>query len=379
MCPYLLRDGVPLVLTTLWVEELRISSRPNTLESYLRDVAIVYRWAESESVDINKRFENFKGFSTPELTSIARNLCTTKYRPASRSTCLRRLESVSNYIKFVYDYTIENSQISLLEQVQAEKNRDNQIKKLAKRMARHSNLSPEPGCSTELTASQVDVLLSTINPASPSNSFKNERIKIRNFVLILLALETFARRSELVLLETTDLNLGLEPTVTFKKPTAANQLKRRDGASMKTLGREIPISLELATALRFYIDQVRDEFLVPKRPTTALFLSTRDGRRLAAMTFNHILKKISQIPEVEQMGVRLHPHGLRSTGATEIRRKIDEKGISSGIEVEEVLSYLGGWVQGSPMVRRYTKAALSEKLGAIVRSKRNTLERVTPK
>jgi len=359
------------------VEELRISSRPNTLESYLRDIAIVYRWAESESVDLDKRLGNFKGFSTPELTSIARKLCTAKDKAASRSTCLRRLEAVRNYIKFVYDYTIENSQISLLEQMQAEKNRDSQIKKLAKRMVRHSNLSPEPGCSTELTASQVDVLLATISPASPSNCFKNEKIKIRNFVLILLALETFARRSELVLLETTDLNLGLEPTVTFKKPTTANQLKRRDGASMKTLGREIPISSELAKALRFYIDQVRDEFLVPKRPTTALFLSARDGRRLAAMTFNHILKKISQIPEVEQMGVRLHPHGLRSTGATDIRRKIDEKGISSGIEVEEVLSYLGGWVQGSPMVRRYTKAALSEKLGAIVRSKKNLLVRAT--
>ena len=379
MCPYLLRDGVPLVLPTLWVEEMRISARPNTLESYLRDIQIVYKWAETESVDIDERFKKFRGFSTPEITSIAKNLCTTKDGATSRSTCLRRLESVKDYIKFVYDYTIENSKISLLEQAQAEKNRDNQIKKLAKRMMRHSNLSPEPGCSTELTKSQVDVILAAIDPASSSNCFKNEKLKVRNFVLILLALETFARCSELVLLEISDLNLGLEPTVTFKKPTTTNQLKRRDGASMKTLGREIPISFELAKALRFYVDHVRDEFLVPKRPTTALFLSARDGRRLAAMTFNHILKKISKIPEVKQLGVRLHPHGLRSTGATDTRRKIYEKGISSGIEVEEVLSYLGGWVPGSPMVRRYTKAALSERLGAVVRSKKTILDRATQK
>jgi len=201
---------------------------------------------------------------------------------------------------------------------------------------------------------------------------------VRNFALIALALETFARRSELVLLETTDLDLGYEPTVTIKKPTTVNQLKRRDGASMKTRGRIIPISLELASVLRFYLDHVRDEFLIPKRPTTSLFLSSRDGRRIAAMSLNHILKKVSQIPEIKQLGVRIHPHGLRSTGATEIRRKIDANGVSSGIMMEEVLSYLGGWVSGSPMVRRYTKTALSEKLGAMVRGKKAVLERLTP-
>ena len=146
---------------------------------------------------------------------------------------------------------------------------------------------------------------------------------------------------------------------------------------MKTKGRVIPISPELASILRFYIDHVRDKFLIPKRPATSLFLSARDGRRMAAMTFNHILKKVSQIPEVKQLGVRIHPHGLRSTGATEVRRKIDANGLATGIVMEEVLSYLGGWVTGSPMVRRYTKAALSEKLGAMVREKRTVISRAT--
>lgn len=376
ICPYLLRDGVPLILPSLWVEELRIAARPNTLEGYLRDLSIIYKWAESESVNIEERLSSFRGFSSPELTSIARDLCTTKRGPASRATCQRRLEAIRDYIKFSYDYNIENSKISLIEQVQAEKNRDSQIKKLTKRIARHSNLSPEPGCSTDLTRSEVDVILAAIDPGSRSNCFNEERVKVRNFALIALALETFARRSEIVLLETTDLDLGYEATVTIKKPTPVNQLKRRDGASMKTKGRVIPISPELASILRFYIDHVRDEFLIPKRPTTSLFLSSRDGRRIAAMTFNHILRKISQIAEVKQLGVRIHPHGLRSTGATEIRRKIDANGVASGIVMEEVLSYLGGWVTGSPMLRRYTKAALSEKLGAMVRGKKTALDRV---
>ncbi|WP_170931056.1 site-specific integrase [Pseudomonas sp. SID14000] len=344
----------------------------------MRDLSIVYKWAEFEAIDIEERFSSFRGFSTPELTSIAQKLCTTKSGPASRSTCQRRLEAFRDYIKFSYDYNIENAKLSLIEQAQAEKNRDNQLKKLTKRMTRHSNLSPEPRCSTDLTKSEVDVILAAIDPGSPSNCFKEERVKVRNFALIALALETFARRSELVLLETTDLDLGYEPTVTIKKPTTVNQLKRRDGASMKTRGRIIPISLELASVLRFYLDHVRDEFLIPKRPTTSLFLSSRDGRRIAAMSLNHILKKVSQIPEIKQLGVRIHPHGLRSTGATEIRRKIDANGVSSGIMMEEVLSYLGGWVSGSPMVRRYTKTALSEKLGAMVRGKKAVLERLTP-
>ena len=368
--PCLLRKGLPILLPNLWIDELCISARPNTVESYLRDILIIYNWATSELINLDERFKSLRGLSNSELSALAFALCTTKVskNPASRATCVRRLESVKNFIRFAFDHHIENIRPCLADQAQAEKNCVNQIKKLSKKINHFVNLSPEPRSSSNLSTTDLDTIESIINPDSPFNPFKEQRVRIRNYCLFLVAIETFARRSEIVLLEFTDVELSDQPTITIKHPSAANRSKRRDGASLKTKGRVIPISLELANLLGDYIDKVRKDFLFPRRPTTALFLSTKDGRRLSANTFNQILTKISRHPNSDNVSNRIHPHGLRATGANILRRKIKLAGKSSGVDLVESMSYLGGWVQDSPMVRQYTRTALSESLGSLVRS-----------
>src|SRR5690606_27077434 len=86
--PYLVLNGLPRIIPNLWIDELGLSARPNTLESYLRDVSILYRWGIENRVSIEERLENLKGFSSYETRAIAQELCRTrKGKPASASTC----------------------------------------------------------------------------------------------------------------------------------------------------------------------------------------------------------------------------------------------------------------------------------------------------
>lgn len=366
--PYLLSSGFPLILPSLWIDELGLSARPNTLEAYLRDVALLYRWGAGKNISIEGRLRTLRGFSAPEIRGIALVLCRTNAgKAASQSTCLRRLESIKSFLDFGFDYFIETAGVTLAEQAQAEKNKAKQIRRFAKQIGHAANEGTHVTPSTDLSLAEVEVIDAVLHPASELNPFQGESIRMRNYCMFHVLLETLARRSELVLLEISDVELGYKPTLRIKEASISARSKRRDGANLKTLGREVPISSHLAQLLHHYIDEVRGEFLWPRRPSTALFLSDRDGRRLSAYSVNQILRKLQDVPEVIALAKRIHPHGLRSTAANRARRKLTQAGRSSGVDVQESLSYLGGWVPNSPMVQRYTRAAISERLGEILR------------
>lgn len=76
--PYLLVEGVPVILANLWAEDLLHKSRLNTVENYLRDIAIAYEWALSRGSPLEAKLERLAVFSPVELTSLAERLCSTK-------------------------------------------------------------------------------------------------------------------------------------------------------------------------------------------------------------------------------------------------------------------------------------------------------------
>lgn len=367
--PYLVLDGFPLIIPNLWIDELGLSARPNTLESYLRDIALIYKWGAENNVSIEDRLERLKGFSSFETRVIAQELCTTRNGdPASSSTCTRRLAAIRSFLEFGFEYFIELKRTTLLEQAQAEKNKNKQIRRLTKQILFASNATRYPTPSTDLTDQELEVIETIIHPESASNPFRSPQIKLRNYCIFHVLLETLSRRGELVLIEVSDIEFGSKPTIRIKEPSIVNKNRRRDGASLKFRGRTVPISSKLAELLERYIEEVRDDFLYPRRPSTALFLSKADGRRLSSHTINQLLKKLSQLPEVVALKKRIHPHGLRATAANIARKKITKAGRSSGLEIQEAISYLGGWAQDSPMVQQYTRSTISERLGELLRN-----------
>lgn len=364
--PYLLTGGIPAILANLWVEDLLHSCALNTTESYLRDIAIAYEWASRRGVSLEGKLERLSIFSPIELNSLAQRLCSNAQgQRASQSTCLRRFESIKSFIDFSFDHYVELRRLALAEQTQAELNKSKILKRLRKKILQHSTQAKPSVQASALTDTQVSQLIQVLDPRSPSNPFSSPEIRARNFCLIQVMLETLSRRGEAVLIELDDVDLGYLPTIRIKKSTVSHQQLRKDGASLKTRGRVVPITHALARALDDYISHHRDKLLAPRRPSTALFVSSRDGRRMSARTVNAVVRTLATVPELGHIE-RLHPHGLRSTAANRARRLL-EQGSASSLNVTDSLAFLGGWSPDSPMVQRYTQQSISDRLGQLLR------------
>lgn len=370
--PYIVKDGVPIVLPSLWA--LTTGAPLNTLEGYLRDIKIIYEWAENHSFSLERAFSRLEGFTHKKLDSLAVALCTAgEKKQASAATCLRRKHSATTFLWFCFLYFIGHRGLSLSDQAQAEKIAARVIEKLKKNINKASNYCPDPRISTALSLDELKILESVFRPDSSLNPFKSTAIQWRNYCIYRTSLETLARRSELVLLELDDIDLGVQPSVTIKVPSKTNKTKRKDGASLKTNSRTIPISDELSFIIYTYLNDFREELLVSKRPSSSLFISGKDGRRLSSYSVNSIFEKVQL--EAKKIGFcsRLHPHGMRSTAANIARAKLLANPATTKIDVAESLAYLGGWTQGSEQVRHYTKKTISEQLGVALRGESKRL------
>lgn len=368
--PYLLHNGIPQPLPTLWVKTVCGADAVNTADSYLRDVQVLYELADSLNVIVEERLRSLNGFRDGELRSIASRLGRTALgSQASKSTCSRRSETLKSFLKFAFDFYKQFANLSLIEQAQVDRNSLRQCKIVARQLRIAASAGEGPTRATSLTPEDVALIDRVIHPDSNVNPFRSRGLRFRNYCLLHVMLATGLRRGEAVLLELSDVDLGATPTIRIRRPTSVARRKRRDGASMKTLGRQVPISLALANVLEQYRDIWRLESVTASAPSPAFFLSTRDGRRLSAYTINRIIDEIGRVPEVAALGKRIHPHGMRSTAVNSIRRKIVEMDSSNSLVLTDALAYVGGWSQRSPMVGHYTRAAISERLSSVLREK----------
>ncbi|MFG0272910.1 tyrosine-type recombinase/integrase [Pseudomonas sp. zjy_14] len=371
--PYLLVEGVPVILANLWAEDLLHRSRLNTVENYLRDIAIAYEWALSRGSPLETKLERLAVFSSTELTSLAERLCSTRGgAAASQSTCTRRLEAVKSFIDFSFEHYVELNRLGLLEQSQAEKNKAKNLRNLQKKVIKIARQSEPPMPATPLDSESQALFKGVLRPADLRNPFHNEQLQVRNYCLFLVMLETLARRGEVVLIELDDLDLGPSPTIRIKRPSDINRERRQDGASLKTRGRIVPITASVAAILNEYISDHRHKLIKPKRPCTALFVSSRDGRRLSARTVNTILRTVAASLGLPNFSTRIHPHGLRATGANIARKKLEKSG-AANINVTDALAYLGGWSPNSDSMQKYSRQAISDRLGEILRISDRTL------
>lgn len=363
--PIVVRAGLPLLLPNLWADEISIGGSFNTVRSYLFDLILAYSWADQAGVDLYTRLSSCVGLTKAETRSLARHMCTAKSgKVAAKATCARRLNSIRSFFRFALDMYLDLH----LSDSQLQRDGDRIKKRLDSRLSREfsarQNLGKGTRLSTVLTSAQVQLIADVMHPRSVSNPFTRAHVRIRNYCILMLAYETWARRGELALLELGDLDLGASPTVLLKAPSSYAAYTRRDGASQKTSARVVPISQELAELLEDYREDTRDQFLRPRVPCRALFVSARDGRRLSLSAINEIFDAVREVETVKSAVMRVHPHGLRATGATEFRKGAKAKG-AKDIELRDSVAYVGGWAQNSPMVSRYTRDAIVDQVRAL--------------
>jgi len=373
--PVLMLSGSPLVLPNLWVDDLSLTARSNTLKSYLRDVLDLYRWAERAGVNIHEAFASLRGLSPAALKSAATYMSTKRNGGlASQSSCARKAQALKSFFTFCFDYFLSKQSLSLLEQRQCERNRDALLSKVNKFFVMRSRQGEATRHTEGLQEEQLAALERAFNPASDINPFVSMGLRIRNYCIWRTMLATGARRAEVALLELDDLDLGAKPTITIRRPSVASANRRRDGASLKTQQRTLPIKRGLAELLETYIEDWRVGLIRPRRPSAALFLSAKDGRRLFSASVNQILTRASAAAMSAGLTKKVHPHSLRTTAMNALSRAARDGSGRLDAGFRDQLTYFAGWSPRSEMPLTYTREALSEALGKLLREPRKPRE-----
>lgn len=361
----------------LWADHLTRTSRPNTAKAYIEDLKLFMEWCDRKNIDLSARISNMQALSRLEVADLAMHFECRRVETTLKvaaSTFNRRITAIEDFLRFhIERYLFRASNNNKRYQIGLD-----QLKRFSNALKKHKKTKSEIAISERPTRpvepDELQKIFSIIHPDSKENPFRSKTLKIRNYCIIAVAIECLLRKAEIVLLEIDDFNSDGNPTIRIKQPNLKNRNLKKDGASVKTRGRELPISNELSSWICLYLNDYR-QHKAPKKISKALFVSEKTDERLSAGSIGFILHTVSKkFEELHQQKIALHAHMLRVTGATIARKKLDEvhdgKGpLSKSAEIQEVLTYMGGWSNSSNMPRHYSKQAIAEKIRGLTHGK----------
>jgi integrase len=375
------RAEFPEPSAALWGWSLWLSSPLNTVEGRLRDLCVFYEFVEKEYQHFFEDAAALKILTMRDVNTLSSFLLISFQHGLSDgvmvkpSTFNRRIDSVTNFLKFHYTRYIER--VNELEKADTiHKKMNSMLSHLSKKRYSKSEVENQTKVSEPLSDADLDLITTIIRPSM--EDFTNEvnpfrtQLQVRNACLIMLMCELGGRISEIVLLRCNDndLRLTTHPTVRLQQQDKNSSAfrERRDSASHKTRNRELPISRGLADLIIEYIEVYRPKLRRPYQGqlTDYLFVSEKDGGPMTKSGVSHVLKNVfNDHPYLKNL---IHPHRLRTTRITQVREGVDNSfnGKNSPMikagEMQDILTTWGGWSTTSTMPRRYTNAHLQRKL-----------------
>ncbi len=372
---------LPVPSASIWGWELWLSSPLNTVKGRLMDLCVFYEFVDLELPHFFEDAAKLIYISSRDINKLASFfLINFRYDikngvAVAPSTYNRRIDSLILFFKFHYSRYIERLQD--FNKAEACTSMLNKLcKTLGKKRYSSSEVENQTKYSKPLSNEEIELLRFVVRPST--ESFVNEvnpfrvQLQVRNACLILLLIELGCRASELILIRNNDRDLKLttNPTVVIQNLNLndASHRKRRDGASHKTLNRELPISQGLAALLIDYMEDYRPKLRrqVNGVLTEYLFVSEKDGGPMTTSGLDYVLQGIFK--NVPKLASAIHPHRLRVTRGNEIRAGIDSDYINSSSpmikagEMQDTLTTWGGWSSTSSMPKRYTNSHIQKKL-----------------
>jgi len=387
-------DGIPLFYPTVFETDMRrqINLASSTLDADLGIIKLLYRWAESQQIDLETRFKQGKFLAVHEIINLAK---TFKYRSDSYfgnqeklpdeqkavkyqsktislekfrkseperqlvlvSTKLfaRRLNTAIGYLDWLAHIRTSWASTSSKEYEAFQKARLEMKKNLESRIPeikRDENYRRE-GLSKETQ----DILLEVIDPESSRNPWKNEFTRLRNQLFIHMLLKLGPRRGEILLTRIQrDINTRTNTLSIIRIPDDKDD-PRRDEPNAKTLERELDFDEDLAKMVTDYITKIRNTIKGARRHDF-LFVAAKTGRPLskAAVTkmFRVLREKVPELPD------DFTAHVLRHTWNDNFSEECDETGVDEEIE-KKTRCYLNGWKKGSRSADVYTQRYVKRK------------------
>lgn len=306
------RRGIPVPGPNQWSLFIRRPQvQQNTLIEELRTVAHLYDWATRRGIDLDERLASGNGLSPSELTALYQNL---RYvRPFGRKAAARRLTDAAEIqvvngkthavrVGYAREYLVWGLERALYQldlsdlRVWEIRERCERIRRAASDFRRPSSdgVAKRIGLDREKRARLIEV----INPNYPQNPFRRP-VRFRNWVMITLLMTFGFRRGESLKIYVTDVNVkGRNPSLTIHRRPGDVLDTRANEPAVKTLGRKIPLSVEMARMLDTFIMHHRPRF--PGADQSPFLFFSEDGNPLALRSVNAVFERIvACFPEFE--------------------------------------------------------------------------------
>ncbi|MGL1957889.1 MAG: site-specific integrase [Colwellia sp.] len=264
-------------------------------------------------------------------------------------TAYTRLMHITSYLKWLSSYLRNDTESQL--------NANTMVEALKVRMPEVTFDNARTGKYRALPEIQLRQLLDIVRPEHPKNIWVDESIRFRNYVLINFLTDLGTRKGELLNTKTHNLDIQKSSVVIARDPDNPKDT-RRNRPAVKTLGRDLDITPELADDIDIYIHHHRAKINGADR-TEYIFITHKagpyEGEPLSISSVKKIFSELSRA-----LGFKVSAHDLRHTNADLLYEGLEDemiRGILSEAQVEEALCYTFGWKDGSAVAKRYTQRA----------------------
>jgi integrase len=213
-----------------------------------------------------------------------------------------------------------------------------------------SHVRPGEDARQGLAPETLTKLLSVIDRSSLENPWKDDDIRLRNQLLIMMLLQLGIRRGEVLGIRIEHIDLR-QNSVLIVRAADDPADPRKYQPNTKTRDRKLPLSDDLADMLHHYITRVRNK-VEGARFHSFLFVAHDTGRPMSlpafAKVFHTLRGKVADLPD------DLCGHMFRHTWNDRFSELMDSHGASEENE-KKLRSYLMGWSETSETAARYTR------------------------
>jgi len=369
----LVQDLIPVYYPNLYIT-LELSGRAlETTKKYLEHLAVFEEFLAFSSIDLISRLEqrpksqyltdselssfvSDAGFTkdTLALKYAGMRLHPTAYKTVGKVHARQRIEAVRDYLAFLYDKLGDLS--TRFEAVDDVKRRINRKIKAASPAWKKTRIDEMKG----LTSHERSRLLEIMHPDSAENPFSDEAIRLRNYIILLLGLDMGLRRSEMLLIKTSDIQWHSHQLAVVNLEDESLD-PRTTAPQFKTHERMLVMTDDLYDAINEYEPKYRSRkshggaSLAKKHPFLLVAHKRNEGAPLTIKAVDGVLSKVRKIaPEL----AHVHPHILRHdavyTMLESMREELDTLSPEDRTtQVQKTLTWMFGWSPGSNMPGLY--------------------------
>jgi integrase len=278
----------------------------------------------------------------------------TAYKMVGKIHAKQRIEAVRDYLDFLYDKLGDHS--TRREAVDDVRRRFNRKIKAASPGWKKTRIDEMKG----LTNRERDQLLEVMHPESAGNPFANETIKLRNYIILLLGLDMGLRRSEMLLIKTSDIHWhSRELAVVNLEDESIDP--RTVAPQFKTHERMLVMSDDLYEAISEYESKYRyrkhleGPSQARKHPFLLVAHRRNEGKPLSTKALDGVFPRVGEVaPEL----AHIHPHILRHdsvyTMLESMREELEKLTPEDRTtQVQKALTWMFGWSPESDMPGHY--------------------------